>query len=384
MPTDANGNELKPGMGVFRLAGNPAEQIENETFVQNVRTEFPYIDPKEGVLVSAGFGIFDEEVPRGSIYAKTRVLKPRGKQTGDPREIWINHGAGGIGDALLGLCAVAGFKRAHPDNYVVYRVHENAILYCGMFDGAADHLALHVWDKVVNDFPPETDARDLQINLGYQQELTGRAQITRIERYCRNLGYVTPVMPTLRDPDAIRKEARTWTERIVLSPFGAALDRTYPLRGWLTIERELIKAGYNCVVLGTRFSPKCHGMEFPNRTDLFQSQVVTDPPPKMLAGMILTSKLVIGNDSAAVHIAGMLGRPAIALCGWSVGDKIFSFYPTVRSLQGVLACNGCWTKGPDFDHVRCMLSCDNLASIDPMRVVREVLTRVARPRETEG
>lgn len=328
------------------------------------------------VNVSAGHGIFMCEVPRSSPAARVRVLMPRDKAGGDPREVWINQGAGGIGDSLLGLCAVAGYKRAHPDKIIVYRVHESSVLYVGMWDGF-DHVTLHVWDRVENEFPEDCDARDLQINLGYKQELTGAAQITRLERYCRNLGGVVPEMPTLREPDMLRKEAKTYAGRVVLCPFSSQVNRNYPLRAWLTIERELIAAGYECVIVGTVQSPRMHGMEFPNQTSLFKSGVVTDPPPKMLAGIILTAKLVIGNDSAPIHLAGLMGRPAIALCGWSVGDRIFSFYPTVRSLQGVLACNGCWTKGPLFDGIRCNLSCDNLASIDPMRVVREVLTRVS-------
>lgn len=387
MPHSSEPPRSIPGEGVFRPTGDECVRDASAAFIQQVQAEYANAPMSDTIRVQAGHGIFDQGVPRDSVHARTRLVAPRGRQANDPREVWINHGAGGIGDALLGLCAVKGYKAAHPDRIIIYRIHETASHYCTLFTGA-DHFGLHVWDRVKHEFPlgddgSECDARDLQINLGYRQELRSHAQLTRLERYCRNLGYVTPIMPVLREPELIRKEAQHYTNRIVLCPFSSQVDRNYPLRGWLTIEHHLLRAGHECVVIGTKHSPRVHGMEMPNRTDLFQSQVVTDPSPKMLTGIILASKLLIGNDSAPIHIAGLLGKQAIALCGWSVGDKIFSFYPSVRSLQGVLGCNGCWTESPAFDGIRCTISCDNLASIDPQTVLREVLTRVRVPAESE-
>lgn len=327
---------------------------------------------RDVVNVTAGFGMFMVEAPRGSLVAQTRMRMPR--RPADPSdEIWINMGAGGIGDSLLGLCAVKGYKRANPDRYIVYRVNEFAQPFVAMFDGGYDGLCYHAFDEVFGNFPKGGDARDLQMNLGYKEELTGRAQITRLERYCRNLGWVTPEMPTLRDPE-MKSLAKTKAD-VVLFPFSTRGDRDYPLHGWLTIENSLAKAGFEVLVVGA--TPPAHAAKV-NRTDLFKSRVVMDPKPEILASIMMNARCVIGNDSGPAHLACLLGRPTIVLCGWSVGDRVFSFYPTVRCLQGVMGCNGCWTETPEYEHARCGVMCANLASIDPARVMREVLTRVVR------
>lgn len=350
--------------------------------------------PIGSVRVTQGFGQFLQTVPEGSPAAKYRLRVPDNRRL--PNEVWVNMGAGGMGDTLLGLCATKGYKLDHPDKLLVYRFNERNLRYVMMFDGY-DGISTHQFDHTVNDFPPPDqfgnlcDARDLQLNAGYQLELSSKGQITRIQRYCRNLGYCTPALPRLREPAKLAAAAGPNIGCVVLAPFAASADRSYPLHGWVHIENALHAAGYDTLITGTKNGPVVIGTDFvrygqpiePERLEVkttrFKGRVVMDPEPECLAGIMLTAKCVIGNDSGIAHLAGILGTPTIVLCGWSEGDKIYDFYPSVLSMQGTYACNGCWTKTQDYDDQRCNRMCANLASIDPASVVREVMARVPIP-----
>lgn len=53
----------------------------------------------------------------------------------------VNHGSGDLGDALLGLCAVAGIR-----GRVVYKVRATHLPYLELFDLGDTSCGPHEWD----------------------------------------------------------------------------------------------------------------------------------------------------------------------------------------------------------------------------------------------
>src|SRR4051794_16746939 len=65
----------------------------------------------------------------------------------------VNLGAGGLGDALLAMCALKGLSRLHPGRAIRFRVASHAIPFIELFDGGFFDLAAHDCDDCA-DLPP--------------------------------------------------------------------------------------------------------------------------------------------------------------------------------------------------------------------------------------
>lgn len=277
-----------------------------------------------------------------------------------PDMMKINHGAGGLGDALLGLVVTKSLQTTGKK--VAYAVHARAIPFVQLFDGA-DFVAQHVHDKTQPGAPDE----HLQLNLGYMQECQSRAAIPRWERYARNVGAPpTPILPVLREPDRLKALGKAHAGSVVLVPFGASENRSWHLQSWLTLESLLAKAGYKVVILDNQ----------PERTKAFKSEKVLNAGAERVTGMLLNAAAVVANDSGIAHLAGITGCPTIAVCSHTDGSKIFALYPRMTILQGKLDCDKCWwvesDSGGKFNPNRCGQTCASLATILPADVVREV------------
>jgi ADP-heptose:LPS heptosyltransferase len=311
----------------------------------------------------------------GSLEAVTG-RRPKRKPGECDGELWVNMGAGGLGDALLGLCAIRGLRARLEQvanlqlarKTIIYKVAAHRIPFVALFDGGYDGLADHDWDATWDEFPEKCDPRDLQMNLGYKREIQHAAEITRLERYCRNLGCVTPQLPTLRNTEAIAETGKQFAGYVVLCPFTDLRSRDWPLFYWLALEDMLHKAGMQTIVLGSLRKTDPMPVEKFRSAKAIHSE---DAPiaPELTAGILLNAACVVSADSGLAHLAGIMGRPTIIVCGWSVGAKIYSFYPKATSLQGCLPCNGCWScASRGWDEERCQLVCDNLSTILPQTV----------------
>lgn len=231
----------------------------------------------------------------------------------------VDHGASGIGDALLGLMAVAGLKRENPGEHIVYRVSASVQKWLELFDGYDE---IGVSAKVHTD-RPTPGAR--QMNLGYSVEWNSKfAAASRLERYCRNIGAVKPHLPSLKEPERIKDLGKDFAGSVVLCPYTTDKTRLWPLDYWVGLERLLIEDGYRTLIVGSE------------RENLigFAGTPVLGLPPDRVAGIITNARIVIGNDSGMAHLGGILGRPTLVICGDYPGDRIFGCYPKVKCIQG--------------------------------------------------
>jgi hypothetical protein len=265
-----------------------------------------------------------------------------------PRPSWcVQLDADGVGDAILALTCVAGLKQAHPRAHVTFHVRGHIIPWVNLFadpDLVTDQV--RPWERV---FYPYSS---------YGWELSERSARPRWEYYADTCG-VTPVLPTPRP----LSPAADFPGHILLFPFAQWDNRNWPLTHWHRLEEILLAHGHKVLILDRAGDGA--------RLNGFRSFRMWGQAAERVAGLLQASRLVIGNDSGMVHLAGALGRKAIALCGPSRGDSIFGLYGGVTSLQGLLHCGPCYWRGPLYTPV-CYHHCANLDTITPERVLKEV------------
>ncbi|WP_020471405.1 glycosyltransferase [Zavarzinella formosa] len=278
----------------------------------------------------------------------------------EPGVIRIEQGGGGIGDALLGLIAVARLKADQPTAAVFYHVSSLAKPFVALFegyDGIGVHLRNHTEEPVLG---------RRQINLGYAAETRTRLAVPRWERYAKNIGATGTFIPALREPERVRKLGRDLAGAVLMSPFSTDKSREWSLQHWLTLEGLLRDAGIRTAIVHSDVQG----------TERFRySEKLVAQPAERLAGAMLNSACVIGADSGMAHLGGILGVPTVVLGGSTSVERIFGRYPRVTCLQGKLSCSGCHGQEP-FDE-RCKNSCANIQSVTPELALAEV-TRIIR------
>ena len=291
---------------------------------------------------------------------RTIRLRPRCLAQAPEQMLKINHGAGGIGDALLGLTITRGLQA--QGYQIAYAVSPLAQPFVALFEGC-DFLAEHKHDANQIEYPDE----NLQINVGYTiecKEKCGNGLIPRWKRYADNLEYSgEPIIPELRDRRGIEELGLSFKDKVILAPFSTWEARAWRIESWLTLNHLLQSKGYETVVISQKHK----------KLELFKNtEIVEEATAAKVAGVLLNAAACVACDSGMSHLAGLLGTSCITLCGQTTGKDIFGLYPSVKSIQGSLLCNGCWWNEPPYDHHACGHCCANLQSITPSQVLHEI------------
>ncbi len=233
----------------------------------------------------------------------------------------VNLAANGIGDALLGLVAVAGLAQASPGKEVVYKAPGVSHQWLRLFDG---------YDRLEHHQPPPSSASDqsrqplpgdLEMNKGYFAHREDR-EGPRWLRYCRNIGAPGPALPALRDRQRLLDLGREWAGAVVLAPFSVGSWREWKIENWHAVVRLLKAQGFRVVAV--------HSVDSFGNLDCEHHHGL---PAEQVAGMMLNAACVIGVDSGPMHFAGALGVPAVAVCGSIPGGNVFGVWPTVKVVQ---------------------------------------------------
>ncbi len=228
-----------------------------------------------------------------------------GSQSETLADIVIEQGAGGIGDGLLGLLAVARLKADNPGKVIEYRVSALALPFVAMFEG---YDILSVSSRQHNERPVKGA---LQLNLGYTQENRDKFPVARWERYASNIGASGVALPALR-----QTLETTRAGYVLLCPYSTDDTREWSLHHWLTLERLLMEAGYSVAIVRQE-SENAAG---------FASEPLIGDAKQIAAGML-------GLFTAAYL---QLLKPRVILLGF-VGvllDLVFRKYRVFPSLDG--------------------------------------------------
>ena len=227
----------------------------------------------------------------------------------------FEQGGSGIGDGLMGMLAVEGWRRENPGRPVVYRVSGTAQHFVKLFD-ACDRVDIQ--SKGHNEHGIQ-DA--VQVNIGWLGAQSGGG--TMISRYCRNTGTRQYAIPNLKNPGQLRVLGERYKEAVFLAPFSESADRTYPRRKWVELMWALIDSGHRPVVVHNSVA---------NTAD-FHCERLLGSSAQELAGAFMNGRCLIGNDSGPAHLAGLVGLPTLVLWGTPTRETIYNPYPSVKCLN---------------------------------------------------
>lgn len=264
-------------------------------------------------------------------------------------DVQIVVSADGIGDHLLGLTASEGLRKT--GRKVVYVAKPSAAPWVALF-GGWDYLTCDEIPGIPKFVPHDT----------YKRQMADKTKRPRWEYYAEVCG-AESYLPALRKP--LPPPPAHLQGRVLLSPFSSYRDREWPLTHWFDLERLLLTAGHSVAILD---GPG-------GRSKLFISEKLCGEPAALVASAIGSAACLIGNDSGMVHLAGLLGAPAIALCGLIRGENLYGIYPNVMVINGPLSCTGCHWRGEVRAAAGCTNTCFSLAAIRPEDVMALVPVR---------
>jgi hypothetical protein len=261
--------------------------------------------------------------------------------------IAVSQRGNGLGDSILGLPVALGMKARYPAERIIYLCNGATIPFLNCFSHNLDCVAAQ--GAVLRWRIDKT----FEINRTYPIECKERSKLSRIDYYCAEAENVEPVLPVPRQdlPDS------RWGKCVVLAIGTEWKSRQWSIPHFLHLENLLRDSGERVVILH-----KEHKL-----AEKFKSERLINGSAEQVCSLILGAKLVIGLDSGPAHLAGALGTPTIALCGPTSGQKVFSVWKNVHTIQGKLQCDGCyWTDCPTLD---CNTWCASLNLIHPEEVM---------------
>lgn len=208
----------------------------------------------------------------------------------------------GIGDNIIALTSVCGLKAKYPGDHVIFSTNYPA--WAELFKG---------YDELTNN-PVKADINYRPYD-SYKIELAEGLRRTRAEYYA---SFTDNVKPTL--PGHHTFPPSPYPGCIVLVPFSAWKQRSWPIEHWHELARRLGKV----VVLDDR-QDRCQG---------FDAEKVLGQSPERVCSILKGASLVIANDSGMAHVAGALRTRTIAICAVNDGKQIFGVWPSVEVVQG--------------------------------------------------
>jgi heptosyltransferase-2 len=183
--------------------------------------------------------------------------------------------------------------------------------------------------------------------------------------------------PRLALPDAAVASARATLERaglagsslVLLAP-GSAFEETkrWPAERFGHLATELSHRGFACacaigpgeVVLGERVAAAA-------TTPL--PVLGADLDPVELAAMLARARVLVGNDSGPVHLAGAVGTPVVAFFGPTDPGRTKPAGSPLRILDRYAFCSPCFLKKCPYGH-ECMRE---IEVTDAVRAIEELL-----------
>jgi len=295
--------------------------------------------------------------------AGRRLVRLHKLIVGESPKICIVRG-GGIGDLLMTTPAAKFIKKQYPHVHLTYAVDFHYL------DGALPSVleGNPYVDKVVHWKSYDEDDFDAVLNLQcpcVAHERPGAKPISRIDLFARHLGIYEmedkrPVYVGSAEEDA---EVDAWLNSrlhydssrhklLVVSPFSSAGGRSFP------IERMKETLRYVKQVLPEVKVVVCtHDSDFLKDTywDSVADAVAHEFKVRKFASLLSFSRLVLCQDSAALHLCGALDISVLALFGSTDPRARVNHYPkAVGYCPGLkLQCFPCWYNYGNCSHSTC-------------------------------
>ncbi|HYF35004.1 MAG TPA: glycosyltransferase family 9 protein [Prosthecobacter sp.] len=300
--------------------------------------------------------LYPEKQMRSSRKSAVRV------ETEEP--LHVANCALGIGDAITGLYSVAGIAKSGVP--VVYHTRHVEWLERVSAPGLT----------ITGAEPPQSSA---DLNADYEEQLRygldkarwyGSLALGKDQRFHHGAqqprGIAVPAFrPRRPDIDySLDGEVLDFQRYILLAPCSLQEAREWPEAHWRRLANLLIEAGYEVVAIGANKDQEKLKRTFEKSSAYW----VLGQSPSWTSAAMLAAECVIGVDSGMVHMAGLLGVPAICIHAHLPPEFLFSMAPSVVSVAPETECRFCrWQEDRGYND-GCTSSCSALFTVSPERV----------------
>ncbi len=155
---------------------------------------------------------------------------------------------------------------------------------------------------------------------------------------------------------------------VCIAPFANSITRTWPLFKWVELAQALERAGHFVWLIDSNE---------PDRTKFIPLVRFWGWGPGKVAALLKHTDVVIGNDSGMAHLAGVMNRPAVAICGPSPGKVAYGWYKSVKVVQSDASCAGCNWNGDKYRYA-CNFGCDAIWRVTAEQVLRAAQEQLGR------
>lgn len=202
----------------------------------------------------------------------------------------------------------------------------------------------------------------------FDQRRLAHADGNRLDswRECLRLQHITPAKPPCLLGDVHRESAAAFTANpyVVLCPQSVRGNREWPADYWLELADRLRRRGVSVWIL-------CRtGRQFASDPGCLESLRWGT-----IAALMEQARAVVGNDSAPVHLSGLLDVPTVVLLGPTTSN-IFTHLPSVRSVspqKDTMPCVSCWFREDrGYVHYPCSTACAALSNLPVDTVDRAI------------
>ena len=155
---------------------------------------------------------------------------------------------------------------------------------------------------------------------------------------------------------------------VVISPFAAWESRDWPEMHWRRLAHFIKEAGFEMVVIGTEKEEERIARTF-DKSYAYWAIKKDDTWVDWVTDLMLGAEAVLGLDSGMIHMAGLLGVPAVSIHAHLPPEFLFACAPSVRSVAAQTSCTFCrWQEDRGFNE-GCNTACSALATVGPERVM---------------
>jgi len=293
------------------------------------------------------------------------------------RTLHLFNSAKGIGDHVTGLYACAGI--ANSGYEVVYHTR-----FPEWFVRVA-----HPHVTIKGNPPPMVDGTirrqsgagrvlDLPVDLNSDYSVQVRHAPDNARWYSAAASSVTgghiaqPCRPQ-RINTTIECRPFDFSRYVLLFPFVSWRGREWPLMHWTRLAHFLIEENFHVVAVGLEEDAARMHEAFTSTYAMW----VTGQEAEWVMDAMLGATMVIGMDSGMVHVAGLLGLPAICIHAHLPPKYLFSCAPSIRSVSPETNCVFCrWRQEGGYTSA-CDTGCSALATVAPEKVAGLALRLIA-------
>jgi ADP-heptose:LPS heptosyltransferase len=273
-----------------------------------------------------------------------------------------NH-AFGIGDAITGLYTAVG--AAELGHRVIYHTRFPRWL------ARASHPNLTITDEAPPKGTPDMDT-------DYAEQL--RYATDKVRWYASRVAGKQPVWNGARPViDTEVRQARVDFPRyVVISPFAAWTSRDWPEMHWRRLAHLLRESGREIIVIGTEKEEERIARTF-DKSYAYWAIKKDDTWVEWVTDLMLGAEALLGLDSGMIHMAGLLGVPAVSIHAHLPPEFLFSCAPSVRSVGPETLCSFCRVQDDRGFNEGCASACSALATVGPERVMVALESAVKEP-----